>query len=494
MVYTSSLLLFLAALSATASPLNKRIAQVISDSTKQWELACVKAGGAQQCNPLSVESFTNLLAAAPACGQQDSADKMVDLAKQLNNNPDMIKFAQIFAQQPRNTPNSVAVPYCQKAPRNQELNGLFQCQYQGANQKTFVGNVAVGGPGTIPFGMTKPLDPLGSCPAHPSGPIADGTQLVDTPGILVPSAQGTTPSTSTATDAATTSTATTSATDTTATSTATAAVMPNMADPYTDSTTTTTATDGSVATAGVQTVTVTVTVAPSPQAPTDTGATSATTASTMTPAAALAPTTTPAAASAPTATPAAVAQAPASGPPVAPPACVAQQKRGISSSLTIKKRIAQPDLPAVAQSWQDLCFASGGDTKTGDPCVTLAGKNGINGLLAGSDPCAQQDNADAMIDFAKSNGIKNKDALIANAIAYRKHPRNALDIGAGLIPSTPFCQRAPRNQELVGVVNGQLKGVNPGLFGGPKFAVIPFGAPGTCPFGQKPDVATCKCS
>ena len=28
---------------------------------------------------------------------------MIDLAKQLNNDADMIKFAQIFAQQPRNT-------------------------------------------------------------------------------------------------------------------------------------------------------------------------------------------------------------------------------------------------------------------------------------------------------------------------------------------------------------------------------------------------------
>lgn len=76
-------------------------------------------------------------------------------------------------------PNSVAVPYCQQAPKNSELNGLFQCQFQGANQQTFVGGLAVGAPGTIPFGHTTPLSPAGSCAANPSGPIADGSQLTD---------------------------------------------------------------------------------------------------------------------------------------------------------------------------------------------------------------------------------------------------------------------------------------------------------------------------
>jgi hypothetical protein len=79
------------------------------------------------------------------------------------------------------------VPYCQKAPKNSELNGLFQCQFQGDNPTTFA--PAVSGDtasGNIPFGMTSALSPAGSCPANPSGPIADGTQLVDlttNPGV-----------------------------------------------------------------------------------------------------------------------------------------------------------------------------------------------------------------------------------------------------------------------------------------------------------------------
>lgn len=78
------------------------------------------------------------------------------------------------------------MPYCQQSPKNAELNGLFQCQFKGANPNVFVGGIALGQPGTIPLGHTGPLNPLGSCPANPGGPIADGTQLVDltqNPGV-----------------------------------------------------------------------------------------------------------------------------------------------------------------------------------------------------------------------------------------------------------------------------------------------------------------------
>lgn len=100
-------------------------------------------------------------------------------------------------------PNSVAIPYCQNAPRNAELNGLYQCQFQGSDQTTFAGNLKVGANGTMPFGMTSVLSPAGSCPANPSGPIADGTQLVDqvsSPGT-VSSGNGTSNTTTSATSA-----------------------------------------------------------------------------------------------------------------------------------------------------------------------------------------------------------------------------------------------------------------------------------------------------
>ena len=66
------------------------------------------AGGADQCNPLSITAFTTLLAAAGPCDQQNAGDQMIDLAKTLNNDADMIKFTQIFVQQPRNTVRPIA--------------------------------------------------------------------------------------------------------------------------------------------------------------------------------------------------------------------------------------------------------------------------------------------------------------------------------------------------------------------------------------------------
>jgi hypothetical protein len=86
-------------------------------------------------------------------------------------------------------------------------------------------------------------------------------------------------------------------------------------------------------------------------------------------------------------------------------------------------------------------------------------------------------NADKMIDFAISPGVKNQDALIAAAIAYRKHPCNVEDIGGGVSLSIPYCTKQPRNQDLVGGgVDEQLPGVNPGLFGGPNSPAVALGA------------------
>ena len=105
-------------------------------------------------------------------------------------------------------PTSQAVPYCQTAPKNAELNGLFQCQFSSADEQTFVGGIAVGSPGTIPFGLNAPVNPPGSCPANPTGPVPDGQQLVDiTQDPGVPSAGGADDSSATA-DAAATAAAT----------------------------------------------------------------------------------------------------------------------------------------------------------------------------------------------------------------------------------------------------------------------------------------------
>jgi hypothetical protein len=182
MVQLSSLFTAVVALSVvSAAPLHvKRIAQVIAESTAAWEQACLAAGGAQQCNPISQTAFTSLLAAGGNCDQQNAADSMVDLAKQLGNDAEMIRLAQLFVQQPRNAPNKLQVPYCQTAPKNAELNGLFHCQFAGSDFTTFSGDQT----GNVPLGLTA-VSPPGSCPAKPDGPVPDGVQLntlVQSPG------------------------------------------------------------------------------------------------------------------------------------------------------------------------------------------------------------------------------------------------------------------------------------------------------------------------
>ncbi|KAG6835668.1 hypothetical protein H0H93_015927 [Arthromyces matolae] len=160
------------AVSAAPVQLSKRIAQTIADSTHDWEQACLAAGGAQQCNPLSQTAFMSLLAAGKNCDQQNAADQMIDLAKTLNSDSEMIRLTQIFVQQPRNAPDSLQVPYCQSAPKNAELNGLFHCQFAGSNFAKFSGDQT----GNLPLGVSA-VSPPGSCPAKPDGPVPDGVQL-----------------------------------------------------------------------------------------------------------------------------------------------------------------------------------------------------------------------------------------------------------------------------------------------------------------------------
>ncbi|KAG6831037.1 hypothetical protein H0H87_006345 [Tephrocybe sp. NHM501043] len=204
MVQISSIFVLtaLAALASAApirnSQFQKRIAQVIADSTASWEQACLAAGGAQQCNPISQQAFTSLLAAGKNCDQQDAADAMIDLAKTLKNDAEMIRLAQIFVQQPRNAvsfwslhvihllirdqkPDSLQVPYCQVAPKNTELTGLFHCQFAGSNFDKFSGDQT----GNLPLGVNT-VSPPGSCPAKTDGPVPDGVQLntlVQSPGV-----------------------------------------------------------------------------------------------------------------------------------------------------------------------------------------------------------------------------------------------------------------------------------------------------------------------
>ncbi|KAH9954588.1 hypothetical protein BC827DRAFT_1272484 [Russula dissimulans] len=180
--FTNVLMALLVASATSALPLQKRISQTIADSTTLWVQACEKAGGGGQCNTISQAAFSTLLAAAGNCDQQDAADKMVDLAKTLNNDADMIRLAQIFVQQSRNAPDGLQVPYCQTAPKNTELNGFFHCQFAGSDFTKFSGDQT----GNLPLGVSA-VNPPGSCPALDK-PVPDGVQLntlVSSPGTPI---------------------------------------------------------------------------------------------------------------------------------------------------------------------------------------------------------------------------------------------------------------------------------------------------------------------
>lgn len=148
---------------ASAIPVEKPIDQTIADYTRQQvqDLCCAftpslhhdrntfahlqtNSDNDDQCNTISWSAFTTLLAAGKNGDQQDVADRMVDLAKQLNNNADIIRLAQILVQQPKNAMRfyhpsytisilyqllcqdvlftySLQVPCCQQEPKNQGL-------------------------------------------------------------------------------------------------------------------------------------------------------------------------------------------------------------------------------------------------------------------------------------------------------------------------------------------------------------------------------------
>ncbi|KAK0229472.1 hypothetical protein EDD85DRAFT_129358 [Armillaria nabsnona] len=198
MVHFSSFFVLSASIAlSSALPLQKRIAQTIADATHDWEQACLTAGGAGQCNPVSQTAFTTLLAAGGNCDQQNAADQMIDLAKQLGNDAEMIRLTQLFVQQPRNAPDSLQVPYCQTAPKNSELNGLFHCEFAGSDFTKFSGDQT----GNVPLGVNA-VNPPGSCPAKPDGPVPDGVQLntlVQNPGVGSTSSSGSSSSSSSST-------------------------------------------------------------------------------------------------------------------------------------------------------------------------------------------------------------------------------------------------------------------------------------------------------
>ncbi|GLB40387.1 hypothetical protein LshimejAT787_0802580 [Lyophyllum shimeji] len=149
----------------------------------------------QVCGNLAGQAITPLLAAQPECSQQDMADAIIDASRQFDaaTQQNMIALAKEYRQAEKNTPpdfstnppalrNSV---FCQKAPKNPELNGLVQAQDPANDPNLFFdpatkATVKKGDqPNTSPFNVASTPAGASSVTAAPTA-----TKVLDT----VPSA------------------------------------------------------------------------------------------------------------------------------------------------------------------------------------------------------------------------------------------------------------------------------------------------------------------
>ncbi|KAF8071900.1 hypothetical protein FPV67DRAFT_1483096, partial [Lyophyllum atratum] len=140
----------------------------------------------QVCGNLAGQAVTPLLAAQPECSQQDLADAIIDASKQFDaaTRANMVAIAKEYRQVEKNTPpdftrnppalrNSV---FCQKAPKNLELNGLVQAQDPANDPNLFFdpatkATVKKGDQAnTAPFGGAAPV--LAAAPSVTAAPTA----------------------------------------------------------------------------------------------------------------------------------------------------------------------------------------------------------------------------------------------------------------------------------------------------------------------------------
>ncbi|KAI0714325.1 hypothetical protein C8T65DRAFT_573597 [Cerioporus squamosus] len=202
------------------------------------------------CGTLSGAAITPLLAAQPECSQQDMADQIIDAAQQFDDatKANMIALAVEYRQAEKNTPpdfttnpptnrNSV---FCQKAPKNAELNGLVQAQdpandpnlfFDPATQKSVTkGSQA----NTFPFGTSG----SGSSNATASSSSAAAASSTAVLAVSVTDSATATATASSDCESVVTVTVTASATDAAstaaaATTTSAAAAASSTADPST---------------------------------------------------------------------------------------------------------------------------------------------------------------------------------------------------------------------------------------------------------------------
>ncbi|KAJ7741086.1 hypothetical protein B0H16DRAFT_1423988 [Mycena metata] len=99
-------------------------------------------------------------------------------------------------------------------------------------------------------------------------------------------------------------------------------------------------------------------------------------------------------------------------------------------------------------------------------CAKLAGA-AVTPLLAAQPECSQQDMADQIIDTAKQFNGTTQAAMIAIAQEYRQTEKNTppdFKTKPPTLRNSVFCQTAPRNAELNGLVQAQDPANDPNTF------------------------------
>lgn len=128
-----------------------------------------------------------------------------------------------------------------------------------------------------------------------------------------------------------------------------------------------------------------------------------------------------------------------------------------------------------------------GSACRGDVCGVLGGRT-IGTLLAASPECSQQDLADEIIDASKNEDAATAANMVQLAIQFRQCEKNTPPDFTANPPSarnSVFCQKAPRNPELIGLVQAQDPANDPTLFFDPalRATVLAGSQANTAPFG-----------
>lgn len=147
----------------------------------------------QVCGTLAGAAVTPLLAAQPECSQQDLADQIIDASKQFDaaTQANMLAIAKEYRQTEKNTPpdfttnppalrNSV---FCQKAPKNPELDGLVQAQDPNNDPELFFDPALKA---TVKKGTQANTAPFGGAAAAPAASSSEAATTATATATALP--------------------------------------------------------------------------------------------------------------------------------------------------------------------------------------------------------------------------------------------------------------------------------------------------------------------